>query len=172
MLYTASWGPYSCYRSDVNYVQGMSFSEAGHILNQEEVDAFIAFGNLMNKSFQLAFFCVDCSKMLKFLEYSKHSLRTTSSNYFFTQVLWPCTRHILDRLDLHTVSQIQLLDLACLVWGVFCRDGEEFLLRSRLGISKVHEGISLQIDFIHTGQFLTWQRKAVQLYHSHSEEHQ
>lgn len=109
----------------------------------------------MDKSCQLAFFCVDRSKMLQFLEYLQHSLRTISSNFFFTQVLWLCTRHILDRLDLHTVSQIQLLALACLVWDVFCRDGEDFLLRSRLGILKVDEGISLQIGFIHTGQFLT-----------------
>ena len=32
------------------------------ILSLEAVDAFI--GNLMCKSFQLAFFCVDCSQML------------------------------------------------------------------------------------------------------------
>lgn len=48
----------ACYRPDVGYVQGMSFIEAGHILNEEEVDVFTAFGNLMSKSCQSVFFCV------------------------------------------------------------------------------------------------------------------
>lgn len=44
----------------------MFFIEAVHILILEEADASIAFGELMNKSCQLAFFCVDYSKMLKY----------------------------------------------------------------------------------------------------------
>ncbi|CAH2322087.1 nucleolar complex 3 homolog [Pelobates cultripes] len=47
------------------------------------------------------------------------------------------------------------LDLACRVWDVFCRDGEEFLFRTALGILRLYEDILLQMDFIHIAQFLT-----------------
>lgn len=47
------------------------------------------------------------------------------------------------------------LDLACRVWDVFCRDGEEFLFRTALGILRLYEEILLQMDFIHIAQFLT-----------------
>lgn len=57
-------GGYSCCRPDVGYVQGMSFVVAVFMLSLEAVDAFI--GNLMRKAFQLAFFCVNCSQMLKY----------------------------------------------------------------------------------------------------------
>lgn len=88
----------------------------------------------MNKSCQLAIFLCGSHQDVEILEYLKHSLRTIFSKYFFTQVLWPHSRHILDRLVVHKVSQTQLLDLVCLVWDVFRRDGDDFLLRIRLGI--------------------------------------
>uniref|UniRef100_A0A8C9G738 Rab-GAP TBC domain-containing protein n=1 Tax=Pavo cristatus TaxID=9049 RepID=A0A8C9G738_PAVCR len=47
------------------------------------------------------------------------------------------------------------LDLACRVWDVFCRDGEEFLFRTALGILKLYEDILTKMDFIHIAQFLT-----------------
>ena len=47
------------------------------------------------------------------------------------------------------------LDLACRVWDVFCRDGEEFLFRTGLGILRLYEDILQQMDFIHIAQFLT-----------------
>lgn len=47
------------------------------------------------------------------------------------------------------------LDLACRVWDVFCRDGEEFLFRTALGILKLFEDILARMDFIHSAQFLT-----------------
>ncbi|MEE6485620.1 hypothetical protein FKM82_014351 [Ascaphus truei] len=47
------------------------------------------------------------------------------------------------------------LDLACRVWDVFCRDGEEYLFRTALGILRLYEEILLQMDFIHIAQFLT-----------------
>ncbi|KAK4818831.1 hypothetical protein QYF61_019868 [Mycteria americana] len=46
-------------------------------------------------------------------------------------------------------------DLACRVWDVFCRDGEEFLFRTALGILKLFEDILTKMDFIHIAQFLT-----------------
>ena len=47
------------------------------------------------------------------------------------------------------------LDLACRVWDVFCRDGEEFLFRTALGLLKLFEDILTKMDFIHMAQFLT-----------------
>lgn len=47
------------------------------------------------------------------------------------------------------------LDLACRIWDVFCRDGEEFLFRTALGILKLFEDILTRMDFIHVAQFLT-----------------
>lgn len=45
--------------------------------------------------------------------------------------------------------------MACRVWDVFCRDGEESLFRTGLGILRLFEDILLQMDFIHIAQFLT-----------------
>ncbi|XP_036902097.1 TBC1 domain family member 14 isoform X3 [Sturnira hondurensis] len=47
------------------------------------------------------------------------------------------------------------LDLACRVWDVFCRDGEEFLFRTALGLLKLFEDVLTRMDFIHMAQFLT-----------------
>ncbi|KAG7280068.1 hypothetical protein CRUP_018024 [Coryphaenoides rupestris] len=46
------------------------------------------------------------------------------------------------------------LDVACRVWDVFCRDGEEFLFRVGLGILRLYQDVLLQMDFIHIAQFL------------------
>ena len=46
-------------------------------------------------------------------------------------------------------------DVASRVWDVFCRDGEEFLFRTALGILRMYEDILLRLDFIHLAQFLT-----------------
>lgn len=47
------------------------------------------------------------------------------------------------------------LDVACRVWDVFCRDGEEFLFRTGLGILRLYEEVLLCMDFILIAQFLT-----------------
>ncbi|XP_068182999.1 TBC1 domain family member 12 isoform X2 [Antennarius striatus] len=47
------------------------------------------------------------------------------------------------------------LDVACRVWDVFCRDGEESLFRTGLGILRLFQDVLLQMDFIHIAQFLT-----------------
>ncbi|WAR21368.1 TBC14-like protein, partial [Mya arenaria] len=47
------------------------------------------------------------------------------------------------------------LEVACRVWDVFCRDGEEFLFRTALGILKSHEEVLLEMDFGHLAEFLT-----------------
>lgn len=47
------------------------------------------------------------------------------------------------------------LDLACRVWDVFCRDGEEFLFRTALGLLRLYQEVLTCMDFIHMAQFLT-----------------
>ncbi|XP_078422124.1 TBC1 domain family member 12 isoform X3 [Cetorhinus maximus] len=149
-------GAYTCYRPDVGYVQGMSFVAAVLILNLEEADAFIAFANLLNKPCQLAFFRVDHSMMLKYF---------ASFEVFFEENLPKLFAHFTKNNltpDIYLIDWIFTLyskslplDLACRVWDVFCRDGEEFLFRTALGILKLYEDILVQMDFIHIAQFLT-----------------
>ncbi|XP_038658219.1 TBC1 domain family member 12-like [Scyliorhinus canicula] len=147
---------YTCYRPDVGYVQGMSFVAAVLILNLEEADAFIAFANLLNKPCQLAFFRVDHSMMLKYF---------ASFEVFFEENLPKLFAHFTNNSltpDIYLIDWIFTLyskslplDLACRVWDVFCRDGEEFLFRTALGILKLYEDILVKMDFIHRTQFLT-----------------
>nr|XP_006630427.1 PREDICTED: TBC1 domain family member 12 isoform X1 [Lepisosteus oculatus] len=149
-------GAYTCYRPDVGYVQGMSFIAAVLILNLEEADAFIAFANLLNKPCQMAFFRVDHDLMLKYF---------AAFEVFFDENLPRLFAHFQSynlTPDLYLIDWIFTLyskslplDLACRVWDVFCRDGEEFLFRTGLGILKLYEDILLQMDFIHIAQFLT-----------------
>uniref|UniRef100_UPI00398E5BB1 TBC1 domain family member 14-like isoform X1 n=2 Tax=Pristiophorus japonicus TaxID=55135 RepID=UPI00398E5BB1 len=149
-------GAYTCYRPDVGYVQGMSFVAAVLILNLDTADAFIAFANLLNKPCQMAFFRVDHGLMLKYF---------SAFEVFFEENLPPLFAHFKKNNltpDIYLIDWIFTLysksfplDLACRVWDVFCRDGEEFLFRTALGILKIYEDILNQMDFIHMAQFLT-----------------
>ncbi|KAK5908950.1 hypothetical protein CgunFtcFv8_016965 [Champsocephalus gunnari] len=149
-------GAYTCYRPDIGYVQGMSFIAAVLILNLEEAEAFITFANLLNKPCQMAFFRVDHDLMLKYF---------ASFEVFFEENLPRLFNHFqANNLtpDLYLIDWIFTLyskslplDVACRVWDVFCRDGEESLFRTGLGILRLFEEVLLQMDFIHIAQFLT-----------------
>uniref|UniRef100_A0A671KQ17 TBC1 domain family member 12-like n=1 Tax=Sinocyclocheilus anshuiensis TaxID=1608454 RepID=A0A671KQ17_9TELE len=137
-------------------VQGMSFIAAVLILNLEEADAFIAFANLLNKPCQMAFFRVDHELMLKYFaafEVFFEENLPRLFNHFKSYNLTP-DLYLIDWIfTLYTKSLP--LDVACRVWDVFCRDGEEFLFRTGLGILGLYEDVLLQMDFIHIAQFLT-----------------
>uniref|UniRef100_A0A8D1CQ41 Rab-GAP TBC domain-containing protein n=1 Tax=Sus scrofa TaxID=9823 RepID=A0A8D1CQ41_PIG len=149
-------GAYTCYRPDVGYVQGMSFIAAVLILNLEEADAFIAFANLLNKPCQLAFFRVDHSMMLKYFATFEVFFEENLSKLFLHFKSYSLTPDIYLIDWIFTLYSKSLpLDLACRVWDVFCRDGEEFLFRTGLGILRLYEDILLKMDFIHIAQFLT-----------------
>ncbi|KAM4607424.1 TBC1 domain family member 12 [Polymixia lowei] len=149
-------GAYTCYRPDIGYVQGMSFIAAVLILNLEEAEAFITFANLLNKPCQMAFFRVDHELMLKYF---------AAFEVFFEENLPRLFSHFqINNLtpDLYLIDWIFTLyskslplDVACRVWDVFCRDGEESLFRTGLGILRLYEDVLLQMDFIHIAQFLT-----------------
>ncbi|KAJ8365679.1 hypothetical protein SKAU_G00145100 [Synaphobranchus kaupii] len=149
-------GAYTCYRPDVGYVQGMSFIAAVLILNLEEADAFIAFANLLNKPCQMAFFRVDHDLMLKYFaafEVFFEENLPRLFNHFQSYNLTP-DLYLIDWI-FTLYSKSLPLDLACRVWDVFCRDGEEYLFRTGLGILRLYEDVLLQMDFIHIAQFLT-----------------
>nr|XP_019603754.1 PREDICTED: TBC1 domain family member 14 isoform X1 [Rhinolophus sinicus]XP_019603755.1 PREDICTED: TBC1 domain family member 14 isoform X1 [Rhinolophus sinicus]XP_019603757.1 PREDICTED: TBC1 domain family member 14 isoform X1 [Rhinolophus sinicus] len=149
-------GAYTCYRPDVGYVQGMSFIAAVLILNLDTADAFIAFSNLLNKPCQMAFFRVDHGLMLTYF---------AAFEVFFEENLPKLFAHFKKNNltpDIYLIDWIFTLyskslplDLACRIWDVFCRDGEEFLFRTALGILKLFEDILSSMDFIHIAQFLT-----------------
>ncbi|KAK3528748.1 hypothetical protein QTP70_011200 [Hemibagrus guttatus] len=149
-------GAYTCYRPDVGYVQGMSFIAAVLILNLEEADAFIAFANLLNKPCQMAFFRVDHEQMLKYFAvfevFFEENLPRLFS-HFQSSNLTP-DLYLIDWI-FTLYSKSLPLDVACRVWDVFCRDGEEFLFRTALGILRLYEDVLLHMDFIHMAQFLT-----------------
>ncbi|XP_041124629.1 TBC1 domain family member 12-like isoform X2 [Polyodon spathula] len=149
-------GAYTCYRPDVGYVQGMSFIAAVLILNLEEADAFILFANLLNKPCQMAFFRVDHDLMLKYFAAFEVFFEENLPKLFVHFKTYNLTPDIYLIDWIFTLYSKSLpLDLACRVWDVFCRDGEEFLFRTGLGILKLYEDILLQMDFIHIAQFLT-----------------
>ncbi|XP_003461914.3 TBC1 domain family member 14 isoform X1 [Cavia porcellus] len=149
-------GAYTCYRPDVGYVQGMSFIAAVLSLNLDTADAFIAFSNLLNKPCQMAFFRVDHGLMLTYF---------AAFEVFFEENLPKLFAHFKKNNltpDIYLIDWIFTLyskslplDLACRIWDVFCRDGEEFLFRTALGILKLFEDILTRMDFIHIAQFLT-----------------
>ncbi|XP_030047023.1 TBC1 domain family member 14 isoform X1 [Microcaecilia unicolor] len=148
-------GAYTCYRPDVGYVQGMSFIAAVLILNLDTADAFIAFSNLLNKPCQMAFFRVDQGLMLTYY---------AAFEVFFEENLPRLFAHFKKNNvtpDIYLIDWIFTmyskplpLDLACRIWDVFCRDSEEFLFRTALGILRLFEDILTKMDFIHIGQFL------------------
>ncbi|XP_076580905.1 TBC1 domain family member 14 isoform X1 [Chaetodon auriga] len=149
-------GAYTCYRPDVGYVQGMSFIAAVLILNLDTADAFIAFANLLNKPCQMAFFRVDHSLMLTYF---------SAFEAFFEENLPKLFAHFKKNNltpDIYLIDWIFTLyskslplDLACRVWDVFCRDGEEFLFRTALGLLRLYQDVLTCMDFIHMAQFLT-----------------
>ncbi|KAF4088685.1 hypothetical protein AMELA_G00057480 [Ameiurus melas] len=149
-------GAYTCYRPDMGYVQGMSFIAAVLILNMNTADAFIAFANLLNKPCQMAFYRVDHSLMLMYF---------AAFEVFFEENLPKLFAHFKSNNltpDIYLIDWIFTLyskslplDVACRVWDVFCRDGEEFLFRTALGILRFYADVLAHMDFIHMAQFLT-----------------
>ncbi|XP_064601801.1 TBC1 domain family member 12-like isoform X2 [Liolophura sinensis] len=149
-------GAYACYRPDVGYVQGMSFIAAVLLLNMDVADAFICFANLLNKPCQVAFFRMDESLMKSYFqtfeEFFKENMPRLHQH--FVQLSLTPEVYVIDWM-FTLFSKSLPLDVACRVWDVFCRDGEEFLFRTALGILKMYEDILLQMDFIHLAQFMT-----------------
>ncbi|XP_063434649.1 TBC1 domain family member 14-like isoform X1 [Mytilus trossulus] len=149
-------GAYACYRPDVGYVQGMSFIAAVLLLNMDVADAFVCFANLLNRPCQVAFFRVDEELMKVYFHtfedffdenmpglYSHFKKHKVTPDLYITEWIFAL------------FSKSLPLDIACRVWDVFCRDGEEFLFRTALGILKMYEDLLLHMDFCNLVQLLT-----------------
>ncbi|KAJ9592631.1 hypothetical protein L9F63_015704, partial [Diploptera punctata] len=149
-------GAYVCYRPDVGYVQGMSFIAAVLILNLEAPDAFICFANLLNRPCHMAFFCLNQNLMNAYYAAYNDFFRENLPRLYchFTESLLSADLYLLDWL--YTVfAKAMPLDVACRVWDVFLRDGEEFLFKAALGVLHLNQEVLLKLDFIHGAQFLT-----------------
>ncbi|XP_005090343.1 TBC1 domain family member 12 [Aplysia californica] len=149
-------GAYACYRPDVGYVQGMSFIAAILLLNMDVADAFVCFANLLNRPCQVTFFRMDENMMTAyyrtFEEFFKENLPKLYAHFNYHSVT--PNLYLMEWVFL-LYSKSLPLDVACRVWDVFCRDGEEFLFRTAIGILKLYEVVLMKMDFIHMAQFLT-----------------
>ncbi|KAK3918628.1 TBC1 domain family member 12 [Frankliniella fusca] len=149
-------GAYACYRPDIGYVQGMSFLAAILILNMEETDAFVCFANLLNRPCHMAFFRLDQSMMQAYYSVFEQLMADNLPkihSHFVKSHLSP-DLYLLDWI--YTVfAKAMPLDVACRVWDVFLRDGEEFLFRTALGVLHLYHDLLLGFDFLVGAQFLT-----------------
>lgn len=147
---------YTCHRPDVGYVQGMSFLAAMLLLNMDLTDAFICFTNLLSRSCQMAFFTVNQALMEAYYRTFDVLLEEQLPRvhmHFRGENL----SHDIYLIDwIFTLFSKSLpLDTACRVWDLFCRDGEEFLFRTALGILLMHEEALLEMEFFRLAQYLT-----------------
>ncbi|XP_035853177.1 TBC1 domain family member 12-like isoform X2 [Sander lucioperca] len=149
-------GAYICYRPDVGYVQGMSSVAAMLILNMDEVDVFISFSNLINRRCQLAFYRGQHHLMLRYFGAFQVFLQESLPRLFlhFQSSGVTPDLYLLDWI-LSLYLKPLPLEVACRVWDLFFRDGEEFLFRTALGILKLHQDVLLHMDLISTAQFLS-----------------
>ncbi|XP_014482475.1 PREDICTED: TBC1 domain family member 14-like isoform X1 [Dinoponera quadriceps] len=147
---------YAVYRPDVGYVQGMSFVGAVLSLNMEPPDAFACFANLLNHPCHRAAFTLDQKRMnIYYKVYSSalaHKLPKVFSH--FTVAGLSPDLYLLDWL--YTIyAKAMPLDVACRIWDVFLRDGDEFLFRTALGVLHLYQEELLKMDFVRGAQFLT-----------------
>ncbi|CAB3384201.1 Hypothetical predicted protein [Cloeon dipterum] len=125
---------YVCYEPDLGYMQGMSFIAAVLILNLDPAEAFVCFANILNRPCQQAFFGMNEAAMKAYYN-TYNDLLTENmpqlSKHFAQEQLAP---------DMYFVQWMYTMfsnalhyDIACRVWDLYFRDGEEFLLRAALG---------------------------------------
>ncbi|XP_039991932.1 TBC1 domain family member 12-like isoform X2 [Xiphias gladius] len=149
-------GAYICYRPDVGYVQGMSSIAAVLILNMDEIKAFVSFSNLINRPCHLAFYRVDHQLMVRYFGAFQVFLEETLPRLFlhFQSLGLTPDLYLMDWI-LSLYTKPLPLDVACRVWDVFFRDGEEFLFRTALGILRLYQDVLLHMDLIGIAQFLS-----------------
>lgn len=147
---------YAVYRPDVGYVQGMSFIGAVLSLNMESSDAFACFANLLNYPCHRAAFTLDQKRMNTYYKVYSSALAHKLPKVFshFTVAGLSPDLYLLDWL--YTIyAKAMPLDVACRIWDVFLRDGDEFLFRTALGVLHLYQEELLKMDFVHGAQFLT-----------------
>ncbi|KAG5313016.1 TBC14 protein, partial [Pseudoatta argentina] len=147
---------YAVYRPDVGYVQGMSFVGAVLSLNMEPPDAFACFANLLNYPCHRAAFTLDQKRMNTYYKVYSSALALKLPKVFshFNVAGLSPDLYLLDWL--YTIyAKAMPLDVACRIWDIFLRDGDEFLFRTALGVLHLYQEELLKMDFVHGAQFLT-----------------
>ena len=147
---------YAVYRPDIGYVQGMSFIGAVLSLNMDAPIAFMCFANLLNRPCHLAAFTLDQRRMSAYYKAYSSALANKLPKvyaHFLAAGLSP-DLYLLDWL--YTIyAKAMPLDVACRIWDVFLRDGDEFLFRTALGVLHLYQDELLGMDFVRGAQFLT-----------------
>ncbi|XP_056285056.1 TBC1 domain family member 12-like isoform X2 [Pseudoliparis swirei] len=140
----------------VSHVQGMSSMAAMLILNQEEVEVFISFSNLVNRPCQLAFYRGDRQLVLRYFGAFQVFFQETLPRLFLHFQYSGVTPdlYLLDWIRSLYLKPLPL-DVACRIWDLFFRDGEEFLLRAALGILRLYQDLLLQLDLVCIAHFLS-----------------
>lgn len=147
---------YAVYRPDIGYVQGMSFIAAVLSLNMDAPDAFTCFANLLNRPCHLAAFTLDQHQMSAYYKVYSNALANKLPKlyaHFLASGLSP-DLYLLDWL-FTIYAKAMPLDVACRIWDVFLRDGDEFLFRTALGVLHMYQEELLGMDFVRGAQFLT-----------------
>ena len=147
---------YAVYRPDIGYVQGMSFVGGVLSLNMDSTDAFTCFANLLNRPCHRAAFSLDQKQMSLYYKAYSNALANKLPkiySHFSVAGLSP-DLYLLDWL--YTIyAKAMPLDVACRIWDVFLRDGDEFLFRTALGVLHLYQEELLKMDFVRGAQFLT-----------------
>jgi len=148
-------GAYVCYRPDVGYVQGMSFIAGMLLLNMEPFQVFKTFANLLNRPCQQAFYRLNEEMMKCYF--------ATFEIFFEENIpqLFAHFKHNNLTPDMYLIdwiftmfSKSLSLDTTSRIWDVYCRDGEEFLFKTAIGLLRQHQSQLLCMDFIQAAQFL------------------
>ncbi|XP_015118102.1 TBC1 domain family member 14 [Diachasma alloeum] len=147
---------YCVHRPEVGYVQGMSFIGAILTLNMEPNDAFICFSNLLDNPCHRAAFTLNQTQMNVYYKVYTTALLNNLPKvhaHFVSSGLSP-DFYLLDWV--YTIyAKAMPLDVACRVWDIFVRDGDEFLFRTALGVLNLYQEELLGMDFVRGAQFLT-----------------
>ncbi|XP_063749048.1 LOW QUALITY PROTEIN: TBC1 domain family member 12-like [Eleginops maclovinus] len=149
-------GAYTCYRPDVGYVQGMSSMAAVLLLNMDELQVFTSFSNLINRPCRLAFCRGDHPTMLRYFGAFQVIFQESLPRLFLHFQASGVTPdlYLLDWI-LSLYLKPLPLDVACRVWDVFLRDGEDFLFRTALGILRLHQDVLMDLELVSIAQFLS-----------------
>jgi Rab-GTPase-TBC domain len=128
---------FACFKTDIGYVQGMSFVVAMLLLYMDEIQAFRCLVNLIEKRGGIGrgFYKLDHSSVTRFVgifdEYFKLKLPQLFNHMMSEQI---SSEMFLIDWNLTLFSKALSLESAARVWDCFLLDGETFVVKASLGI--------------------------------------
>jgi hypothetical protein len=130
---------FTCYKTDIGYVQGLSFIVAMFLLYMDEAQAFRCLVNLIHKRgpTNLAFYKIDQFVIKKYVtifdEYFQDKLPSLSKHMKSEQV---SSEMFLIDWNITLFSKALSLELAARIWDCYLFEGESFVCKASLGILK------------------------------------